>query len=183
MAAGLGTLSDHRIGARGLQVERLGHRRGTREDGHAGVAAGGERPGLGQAEVEADHRRGQFEQRLESSLVEADLRRGGLGRLAQSELVVERCDLGPGRAGGIRIHGGRLMTEEVELEGPVGGRAHGRRLAAELVDREHRRAEPSESAGRTHSGGELGRGHAGHGRLEDRMLDAEQLGDGGVHGS
>jgi hypothetical protein len=82
--------------------------------------------------------------------------------------------------GDVARHLGRLVAEEVELERPIRTLAQLGGLPAQLIHRQHRRAQRPEPARLAH-GRRQGRGRgARHRCLQDRMLDAEQLGDGGA---
>ena len=179
MAARLGALGDHRIGAEVAQAHRLGHGRRRGDHPDFGVAQRLDRRRLGQAEDEAGDRRADLEQRLEPGLVEGDRRNLGLGRLAQAPVRVQRRDpLARGRRLGLADLG-RRVAEEVDVEGRVGGRAHRRGLGSQLVRVEHRRAEGAEAARRAHRRRQLRRRGAGHRRLQHRLGDSERRRDRG----
>ena len=60
--------------------------------------------------------------------------------------------------------------------------AHLRDLVADLVELPRRRLDDAEPARVRHRRRELGPGDVAHGRLHDRVLDAQHLGDPRAHG-
>jgi hypothetical protein len=179
VTAGLGALCHDGVHAVLLEVPRLRHGRGRGQHRDARGLDGAHHVPRRQPEVERHYRRPQLEQRVAPRLVELDGGRARLRGFAQPELVVERGEVLARPVGDVAAHLGRLVAEEVELEGPLRELAQLGGLHAELVHREHRRAERAEPAGLADRRGEGRGGGARHRGLEDRVLDSEQLGDGG----
>jgi hypothetical protein len=131
--------------------------------------------GTRQAEMEACHRRAHRQQVLERLAVEDRKRRGRGGRLAGTKLRVPGGQAGLQACGPRRFRHRLGVDEIVQVDRVVGQRAQLVNLAPPFFDRKDGGAERAQAAGIGHCGGE--RRHRGttHRRLDNRMLDAEEL--------
>lgn len=170
-------LRDDQVDAACRQPARLGHRRRARQDQRPPRAQPREQGLVGQAEVETQDRRAEFQKDVDGGIVDrsSSLHGSGLLRVESEFAVIRRQGCAP-RPFTFRIRHWHPMTEEVEVDRARRrcGQAH--ELGKQRVLTEHRAGQGAETAGvgdRDRQGGVL---HTGHRRLEDRQLDAQALG-------
>ena len=174
MAAGLAALRDDEVDAGLLERDRLGRcRRSAREQGAGGANRLERRDPEGEAEERdallGDHGQLRLEQRRRIE------RRADFGR-RNAQLGVERRErVQQRRPVRLRLLD-RAPREEVDPEGPVGELADPPDDRAQVVRLGPGATERPERPGVRHRGDELGRRRPDHGRLQDRIADAEQLG-------
>ncbi|MNZ79194.1 hypothetical protein D3C78_977920 [compost metagenome] len=180
MAAGLAALGAHQIGADRLPGLRLRHCGGGTHHQAAGLVEARQGGRIEDAEGEADHRRRQLQQGLDlRAVVLAEARRPAAGR--QAELGTQRVEAGLG-AGNLRIAGrGIFEDEQVDVERALGQGAYAGHTFAQRCRRQGGGGEGAQRAGIADRGDQLRRGRpAGHGRLDQRVAQAEEGGEGVV---
>ncbi len=182
VAAGLQALGDHQVDAVLLQPEAFGDRCRAGGDLRAGGAGALQQVGARQAEVEADqcgpvplqHRGHCRVERLA----------GGAGRnvgWVDVEFGEQRCEHPVPGVEGRRVGCWRLVTEEIDVVGSVGQRLDGGQLGVQRCRIEHAGRDRTQPAGLAHRRGQQVILRTGHGCLDDRVLDAEEIAQ--VHGA
>ncbi len=181
MTPGFGALRNDDVDAPVEEMLGLAERRRRADDGAADLLHAREQRRRRQAEVEAHDVGAEILDDLASLLAE--------GRMAGGKRQRRRCDaelcevrrkmLKP-RAILVRIVGRLLVAEEVEMDGLSRLRSERGDVVADLVGIERCARQRSEAARLRHLDRHLDAGGVGHGRLDDRQLDAEQIEQAGI---
>ena len=164
-----------------LEPDRLvdGGRRG--DDLRPGGAHPVEEWRVGQAEVEADDLRAQLlDERAEGGVERRAVAGRGRRRRVEPELAVVGREPGLPRRLAPGVGRGRAVAEEVDVDRPVGPLADDAELGAEALGVEQRAGQRAEAAGLGDRDRHVGEHRAGHRRLDDRQLDAEEVEDAPV---
>ena len=181
MAAGLVALGDDRVAAViGKPLCLAGGGGGGHHLGAAGLDAI-QQAALRQAEMEADDLRLELLDDLAGDVIEGlAIDRGhGLCGIDGELFVVSGQPRLPLRlAGGVGLR--RLVGEEVQVQRLCGPLANDAEVLADLLRARSGAGEGAEAARFGHGDRQFRRTRAGHGREDDRMLDAEEIDDPAV---
>ncbi|MNH07985.1 hypothetical protein D3C79_673890 [compost metagenome] len=127
--------------------------------------------------METHHLRAQLFDQLAAVLVKRRTvgNRGGSLEVGANFCVIRfECQLPAPVA--VDIRGGRLVTEKIKVQREARASTAKRdNLGAHLLAREHGTGQGAQAAGLGHRDGQGRAAGAGHGRLEDGQLDAQQI--------
>ena len=175
VATGFEPLRDDRVDAAPLEPESFGDGRRAGDDAGAAASRPRQQRLAWQAEVEADDGRPELVEQVGGVGVERrPTRAGGDGRGVDAELAVVRRQCVAPTCIALRIDAVHLVAEEVDVERPVGAGPQRREFVPERVGRKHCGRQRADGAGIGDGDRHRAQLDAGHRRLDERQLRAEE---------
>ena len=175
MSAGFEALRDDSVAAEINQPPRFRYGGCGADDDAPRLLQSFHQPGLRQTKMETRHLWPGGDDGITYLFIERGAVRRRRARGINAKLAVVRCK--PRSPGPLLLRRdlGRVVAEKSEIEAAIGQRTDSLRLFDDLRRRQARAAIRPESACIRDRRHELGRRGAGHRRLDDRNIDAEQI--------